>query len=189
MIENTAYFCGELILSQIGEPVLTKFFNNYKLPLHGMQSAFIGQPGEADFVLDWRQTSDPVIREGEMDLKFIGSVDYIYGNKKCTMEPDAFDFMDNDIQSQWVMTESAATCLANSYFSSNIGTLILNEHKTNELFNVTDIKTDSSSLAAHIPLFQQKIGPNKPLKTIIKADHFKVTFGQFDCDMILDYQL
>jgi len=118
-----------------------------------MQSAFLGQPGQADFVLDWRQTRDPVIREGEMDLRFIGSVDYVHGNTKCTMAPDPFDFMDNDIQSQWVMTESAATCLANSYFSSNLGRLVLNEQTTNALFNVSDIKTDTSSIAAHIPLF------------------------------------
>jgi len=54
---------------------------------------------------------------------------------------------------------------------------------------VTDIKTDSSSIAAHIPLFKQKIGPNKPLKAIIRPNHIAVTLGQFDCDLILDYTL
>jgi len=33
MVENTAFFCGELIMTQIGEPVLTDFMNNYKMPL------------------------------------------------------------------------------------------------------------------------------------------------------------
>lgn len=75
------------------------------------------------------------------------------------------------------MTESAATCLLNSMVMSPIGLLNLNETKTNELFNVTGIKTDSSSIAPHIPLFQKKIGPNKPLRAKIEAEHFTVTFG------------
>lgn len=114
---------------------------------------------------------------------------YPYGGHKCEMAPDAFDFMDHTISSQWVITESATTCLLNSFASSALGHLKLNEKATNQLFNVTDIRTDSSNMAQHIPLFQQKIGPNKPLKAEVTADHFKVTYGQFDCDMILDYTL
>ena len=75
------------------------------------------------------------------------------------------------------MTESAAGCILNSVASSPIGTLNLNEKQTNAFFNVTDIKTDSTSIAAHIPLFQQKIGPKKPLKAVVSADRFKVTYG------------
>lgn len=67
--------------------------------------------------------------------------------------------------------------------------MYLNETKTNELFNTTGIKTDTSSIAQHLPLFQQKIGPNKPLLVKLNAKDFKITFGQFDCDMILDYTL
>jgi len=89
-----------------------------------------------------------------MDSRFVGAVEYKHIPHTCVMAPDAFDFMENDIQSQWVVTESAATCLANSMFTSGLGYLNLNEKKTNELFNVTDIKTDTSSMAAHIPLFQ-----------------------------------
>ena len=54
---------------------------------------------------------------------------------------------------------------------------------------MTDIKTDTSSIAAHIPLFQQKLGPNKPLRARVGANHIPVTLGQFDCDLILDYTL
>ena len=187
MVENTASFCGELIFSQIGEPVLTSFFNQYQYIARQVPSPLKGQELTlADFGFDWRLTNDPVIREGEMDLKMLGGFFYAYG-APCQIEHDAFDFMDHDITSQWVMTESAATCMANAMAESPFGSLNLNETKTNELFNVTDIKTDSSSIAAHIPLFQQKIGPNKPLRTQIGFDHFTVTFGQFDCDVILDY--
>jgi hypothetical protein len=75
MIENTAYICGELIFSHIGEPVLTSFFNDYKMPLRNMPSPFLGQEGVfADFQLDWRSTSDPVIKEGQLDMRIIGDI-------------------------------------------------------------------------------------------------------------------
>lgn len=57
------------------------------------------------------------------------------------------------------------------------------------MFGVTDIKTDTTSIAAHIPLFQQKLGPNKPLTARVGMNHITVTLGQFDCDLILDYTL
>jgi hypothetical protein len=64
MVENTAYFCGELIFSQIGEPVLTSFFNQYQYVFRQMPSPFKGQDlSKGDFLFDWRLTSDPVIRE------------------------------------------------------------------------------------------------------------------------------
>jgi hypothetical protein len=42
IIENTAFFCGELMMSNIGEPVLTTFLNDYKMPLRDMPSPFLG---------------------------------------------------------------------------------------------------------------------------------------------------
>ena len=65
MIENTSYICGELIFSQIGEPLLTDFFNNYEMPLRRMPSPFLGQEDvEADFQFNWRSTVDPEIKDG-----------------------------------------------------------------------------------------------------------------------------
>ena len=75
------------------------------------------------------------------------------------------------------MTQSAATCLFNSVAMSPIGHLELDENATNTLFNVTDIKTDTTSIAAHIPLFQKKIGPNKPLTAKLDFSDIKVTLG------------
>jgi hypothetical protein len=51
------------------------------------------------------------------------------------------------------MTESAASCMCNAIAESPIGKLNLNQEKINQFFNVTDIKTDTSSIAKHIPLF------------------------------------
>lgn len=51
----------------------------------------------------------------------IGDVQYKYAGMKCVNEPDPFDFMDHTIASQWVVTESAATCMINSMAASPIG--------------------------------------------------------------------
>ena len=65
VVENTAFICGELILSEMGEPVLTQMFNNYKMSFGQMPTPFLGQ-GDVrdDFIFDWRLTSDPLIAEG-----------------------------------------------------------------------------------------------------------------------------
>lgn len=66
MIENTAFFCGELIMSKIGEPVLTAFLMDYKMPLRQIHSPFLGQDAVTDFILDWIPTEDPIIHNGGM---------------------------------------------------------------------------------------------------------------------------
>ena len=64
MVENSAYFIGDILFTKMGEPVLTSFLNDYKLPLRGMPSPFQGQTATADFELDYRQTADPFITTG-----------------------------------------------------------------------------------------------------------------------------
>lgn len=130
IIENTAFFCGELIMSQIGEPVLTTFLGDYKMPLNQMPSPFPGQEGTvADFTLDWRPTQDPVIIPGGMDSWNLGEI--LYKDYSCDLRPDPFEFMPSSVYSQAVMTESAVTCMANAVAASPIGKLNLNQEKTN----------------------------------------------------------
>lgn len=40
-----------------------------------------------------------------------------------------------------------------------------------------------------MPLFEQKLGKNKPLKMKIKFMHFETQFGKFDSDVIFDYTM
>ena len=42
IIENTAFFCGELMMTNIGEPMLTGFMNDYRMPLKAMPTPFLG---------------------------------------------------------------------------------------------------------------------------------------------------
>jgi hypothetical protein len=54
---------------------LATFFNDYRLPLKNMPSPFGGQEGSlGTFELDWRNTIDPVVKEGQIDMFFIGEI-------------------------------------------------------------------------------------------------------------------
>lgn len=57
----------------------------------------------------------------------------------------------------------------------------------NKLFNVTNIKFDTTSYSKYIPLFQQKLGPKKPLRLETTLKDITVKFGQFDVDMEVEF--
>jgi len=97
--------------------------------------------------------------------------------------------MDDQEFSQLVISESAATCGLNNIAKSPIGKLDLNEDRMNQFFGVNNLKFDTTSFAKHIPIFKEKLGPNKPLKINISYKDVKVLFGQFDTDIILDYTM
>lgn len=44
-----------------------------------------------------------------------------WGHAPCVMEPDPFDFMEADLGSQIVITESAATCALEHWSETKIG--------------------------------------------------------------------
>ena len=45
----------------------------------------------------------------------------------------------------------------------------------------------STGLSKHIPLFEEKLGPDVPMKLTLHVKDVKVTLGQFDTDMIFEY--
>jgi len=61
--------------------------------------------------------------------------------------------------------------MLNQFAQSEIGTIVLTEDKLIELINNPEmkIKLDSSSIAKHIPLFEDKLGKNKPLRVDLSA--------------------
>jgi hypothetical protein len=54
---------------------------------------------------------------------------------------------------------------------------------------VTDIKFDTSSYAKYLPIFKQKLGPNKPLRLETNLKDFKIKLGQFDVDIEAEFTL
>jgi hypothetical protein len=169
---------------------LTKFLNDYKLPLNGIPSPFFGQPATADFTLDFRNTENPVVRNGIIDFKFFGEI--LYQGHICQLEAEPFDFLEDEegyIISQLVFTDSAFQCAVNSLAKSPIGNFNFNEDRLNTFFGINYFKFDTTSFAQHMPIFEKKLGKNKPLKMLIKFSHFETKFGKFDSDCLFDYTM
>jgi hypothetical protein len=45
----------------------------------------------------------------------------------------------------------------------------------------------STSLKNHLPIFEKKLGKNKPLKGLVNFKDINVMFGKFDTDVIIEY--
>lgn len=128
---------------------------------------------------------DPFLGQGWMDSYFLGEL--TYNGKGCALEADYFDFMDDQEFSQLVISESAASCALSNIALSNIGKLDFNEKRLNQFFSVDNLKFDTSAFAKHIPIFEEKLGKNKPLRAQISFKNVNVIFGQYDSDIIIDY--
>jgi len=103
-------------------------------------------------------------------------------------------FMAHEKFSQYVMSEEAASCWANSFAESEIGEINLTGPKLSKLFQgfttkALDIPFTSTSLKNHIPLFYQKLGSNKKLRLDLTFKDIKVLFGNFDTDLIFEYTM
>lgn len=135
IVQNSVYFVGNIILSDIGGPIMDEFLNDYKMQI-SLPSPFKTESyKKSTFTFDYRNTQSPNIQEGYIDLFFLGEILYephkwlkgtnMHGANShvCTLEPDYMTFSNTDIFSQLVISESAATCMANSFAASSIGLL------------------------------------------------------------------
>lgn len=139
--------------------------------------------------MDFRNVKSPKISEGQIDFYLSG--DLLYKGEECSIQPDNLDFIDsNQTVSQIVVSESTATCFANQLAKSKIGKVSLNKDKVNKFWGTGNaLNFNTSSLSPHLPLFQKKLGDNKPLKVDLNMRDFKVQFGKMGTDVIMQYTL
>ena len=52
-----------------------------------------------------------------------------------------------------------------------------------------NLKFTTTSMKKHLPIFEERLGKNRPLKWEIDFRDVKVLFGQYDSDMILEYTM
>jgi len=57
------------------------------------------------------------------------------------------------------------------------------------MFQVEGYKLNTTSMAQHIKIFEEKLGANKPLKFDAYFKDISVQFGKYDVDAIFDYTL
>ena len=157
IVENSVYFVGDYIFSNMMGPIMDKALNHYHTGVV-LMSPFEGQTTKATFDFDFRNTQSPFIGEGYMDSYILGELtykphtdlkegDHGFTSTSCTLDPDYMSFMNSDTFSQIVLTESAFSCMMNSLSQSPIGQIHLTSHTMNKMFGIDDIVFDSSYIA------------------------------------------
>ena len=185
IVENSAFWAGRYVFSHMLGPVLNDMLNHYRLDLE-LPHPIKGQGTYDKFTLDWRNTRSPDIQNGYGDFFFLGEL--MHNNHTCTIEPDHMDFINSNTFSQLVVSESAATCIANSMAASRIGRTYFDKDRINKAFKTKNVEFDTTSLQQYLPIFAKKVGPKVPLKFEFDMKDVKVLFGQYDSNIILEYK-
>lgn len=113
----------------------------------------------------------------------------MYKGNTCDLAPDHMDFLDADTFSQFVITESAASCWAKMLAASNIGKIHMDTKRAQLLWNDTSATFNTTQIASHMPIFREKLGENKTLKAGIYFLEPKVSFQSHDADVVFEYTL
>lgn len=151
IIENSVYFVGEYIFTNMMGPIIDNYLNHYNFDFN-MTSPLPGQDTKALFRMNYENTQDPYIGDGWFDTFMEGQLSY--EGMGCEINAEPMEFVgDDSAYSQLVISDSAASCMAKTIARSPIGRIELDETRINKLFARSDIKLDSSSLAEHIPIF------------------------------------
>lgn len=161
-------------------------------------SPFPGQNSSSEFSLDYRSVAAPYVGNGYIEADILGEWMYkshSWGEdggsfKDCHMNPLPMEYLsDKEVWSQVVISEAAADCFANAVARSEIGHLALDKDKLNALFRMDTFEFSTTSLAQHLPVFYEKIGPGKALKVDVHLRDIEVSFGRYGTDLTLDYTL
>jgi hypothetical protein len=138
------------------------------------------------FTYDFRNTQSPYIGDGYIDFFLSGEL--MYAGHNCTLDADDLEFSDaGSTMSQLVVSESAATCIANNMAKSRLGHITLNQKTVSELWDIPEMNFTSTSLGKHFPILEEKLGKNKDLHGYVKFKDITVLFGSYDTDIILSY--
>lgn len=71
MIENSAFFLGDRMFTELLGPAMDKHLNHYVF--HFNQNSFVGgQHAHDSFTMDFRNVQDPYITDGYADFRFMG---------------------------------------------------------------------------------------------------------------------
>ena len=79
--------------------------------------------------------------------------------------------------------------MINTLAKSPLGMVFLNKESINNLFKVSTLEFNTTSLAEHLPIFQTKVGKNKPMKMDLTFSDVKVLLGQYDTNLIMTFEM
>ena len=188
VLENSVYFVGKWIFSKMLGPAMDRWLNHYRLPVF-LGSPFRGQNHWSYFDLDFRNTADPIINDGNIEFYMLGELIYA-DDHACRLAHDPMNFHESETFSQIVLTESLVTCMMDNFFASPIGRLNLNTEKMNQLLSRDDIKFDTSSIAHLLPAFKDFLGADKSLGLTLHFSKPKVYLKKEDnVDIVMEYTM
>ena len=162
-------------------PVFDAFLSHYRYDFV-LPSPLLGQDTKADFTFDYRNTYDPYIGDGFINLYFQGEL-YYKGEGCAHFKPDSMKYYTDQKMkkefSQVAVSAASASCIANQMAKSEIGTVVLNAESISALFNHPDLKSEfsSTSIAKHMPLFKDKVGAKVPLKMTLNFKDINILFA------------
>jgi len=187
IVENSVYFVGQYIFSNMMGPVMDTFLDHYRKTLI-LPSPLAGQTTYDEFKVDYRNVWNPYIGDGYADFFFAGEwLDNEYnGCEHMVADPMEFS---NNAYSQLVVSDAAATCMMETISKSKIGKLFINKQHLRDLFNDQELEFDSTSVESMLPIFQDKVGSEKPLKLELGYSNPQIMFGQYDTDLIFTFTL
>jgi len=161
-MENSVFYWGDFMWSRMLGPMISYGTNDFKYTTPYLPSPFPGQNAAAQFDFDWRQTKDPFVGPDFLELFLVGDLKWVGNSKSCINDRTP---LNTDMATSTIaISDTAASCMAEQFWNSPLGQLNLNEKTLNELFNETSLQFDTTSYSKYIPLFQQKLGPKKPMR-------------------------
>jgi len=95
IIENSVYFVGQYIFTNMMGPILDTYLDHYKQTIH-LTSPFWGQDTHDAFRFDYRNLANPVIEQGYADFFIVGEI-LDSEDKGCeNMMATPLEFSNND---------------------------------------------------------------------------------------------
>lgn len=114
---------------------------------------------------------------------------YSLSNKRCShFDPLPLELLDL-ADSQIVISETAANCIAEQLSYTDIGKYVLNKRNFNTFLHSQGFNLTTSDLEADFPIFKAKLGADKPLKFELTYRDAEVKFGQDNVDLSIESML
>jgi hypothetical protein len=150
-----------------------------------------GETSVGEFWFDFKNTHDPFISNGYADFRFTGELGAI-DHKGChDYSPEPLYWYGDHIESQLVISETAATCAAASISKTALGKFHLNQKSLATILRQSAYKTklDTSTVKNMLSIFEEKLGPDVPLTFDLSYRDMKVEFIGETHDIALNYML
>jgi len=104
------------------------------------------------------------------------------------MQAESMEFSNNGY-SQLVISDAAATCMMETVGHSKIGKIYIKQDTIRQLFGNEELTFTTSSIGQMLPLFEERIGGDKPLELKIGFEDPQVMFGDYDTDLVFTFNL